>query len=55
MNKSKKQLQQPKEDKKQPEKPKLRSEMSEAFGLWADRKIDSLEYEQEIRKEWETK
>ncbi len=26
---------------------------SEAFGLWADKKIDGLEFQKNIRKEWE--
>ena len=28
------------------------AEMSDAFGLWADRKIDGLAYEQTLRDEW---
>lgn len=29
--------------------------MKEAFGIWADRNIDALEYERKIREEWEVK
>lgn len=29
------------------------SEMSAAFGLWADRRVDALEYEQILRAEWD--
>ena len=32
---------------------KRKKDGSEVFGLWKSRKIDSLKYEKEIRKDWE--
>jgi Ribbon-helix-helix protein, copG family len=29
-----------------------RDETDDAFGLWGDRKIDGLEYQQKLRSEW---
>jgi hypothetical protein len=31
---------------------KKRSGIDHAFGLWADRKIDGLEYQRKLRDEW---
>ncbi len=27
--------------------------LEEAFGMWADRKIDALAYQEQMRREWE--
>lgn len=30
-----------------------RGAASEAFGLWRDRRLDSLQYEESLRREWD--
>ncbi len=39
--------------KNYPRKQRLKEQAKRAFGLWKTRKIDALEYEDKVRKEWD--
>lgn len=34
------------------QRPKSQSDIGDAFGLWKDLKIDSVEYQRKLRDEW---